>query len=65
MSKGFSKKVVKLMLVFLLIYSISCLAIFAVKGSSPDTLTTCIFAFCGAEGGILGFIKVFKVKKGE
>lgn len=34
--------------------------IFAKYGCTPDTLITCVFAACGGEFGIMGWIKTTK-----
>lgn len=61
---GYSKKILNSMFIFLLLYTIASLIINAITGNEPSTLTTCVFTFCGAEGGFLGAIKIFKLKKG-
>lgn len=32
-------------------------------GSIPETLCTCVFAFCGGECGVMGWIKTTKERK--
>lgn len=46
---------------FLIIYVIANLFVFYHTSTEPSTLTTCVFAFCGLEGGLLGWIKTSKL----
>lgn len=58
----FSKWILSLMLIFLLIFTVTVLLITYKTSYEPSTLITCVFAFCGAEGGFMAWIKN---KKGE
>lgn len=56
----FSKGILVAMLVFLLLFTVATMFIAYKTGQEPSTLVTCVFAFCGAEGGFLAFIKKAK-----
>lgn len=56
----FSKRIIIMMLIFLLLFTIACLVVNATTGNEPSTLITAVFAFCSVEGGIMGFIRIFK-----
>ena len=58
----FMKVTLILIFLFLLVYVGISLFLFYKTGSEPSTLTTCVFAFCGLEGGLLGWIKTSKNK---
>jgi hypothetical protein len=53
----------KSIFIFLAFYVIANIIIFAITGIEPSTLTTCVFAFCGVEGGALAWIKTTETKK--
>lgn len=46
--------------VFLLIFIIALLWLYYRTGAIPDTLCTCVFAICGGECGVMGWIKTTK-----
>ena len=48
--------------VFLLSFVITCLWLFQETGSEPSTLISSVFAICGTEFGILGWIRTTKAK---
>lgn len=50
---------------FLLVFTVVMIGIFVLCGSVPDTLIASVFAACGFEGGICGWIKNVKEKKQE
>lgn len=56
----FSKGILVFMLVFLLIFTMASMYITYTTSTEPSTLITCVFAFCGAEGGFLAWIKKAK-----
>lgn len=58
-------KILKVLAIFLLIFTVGMIVIFCVKDSIPDTLVTCVFGACTGELSIMGWIKASKVKKGE
>lgn len=58
----FSKKLIVLICIFLLIFISIMAYLFYKTGNEPATLITCVFAFCGIEGGILGWIKTSEEK---
>jgi hypothetical protein len=60
--KSYSKLILSLMLLFLLFFTCACLWITFKTGAEPSTLITCVFAFCGVEGGLTAWIKTVKVK---
>ncbi len=58
----FSKKLLVCMFLFLLVFVITMCVLFYKTGSEPSTLIGCVFAFCGLEGGVLGWIKTSESK---
>ena len=46
--------------VILVVFTIAMIHLFMVYGAVPDTLVTCVFAACGGEFGIMGWIKTTK-----
>lgn len=46
--------------VFLLLFVSIMLILYYVTGAIPDTLCTCVFAICGGECGVMGWIKTTK-----
>ena len=61
----FSKCVLSVMLLFLVGYTIYNTYMFYMIGTEPSTLTTCVYTFCGAEGGFLTWLKTIERKGGE
>lgn len=59
----FSKFVLIGMFLFLIIFTGVILMLFKETAAEPATLITAVFAFCGAEGGALAWIKTIKQKK--
>ena len=53
----FSKKVVITMLISVMVFTITMIVIYLIKGSVPDTLITEFFGFFKVEGGALSVIK--------
>lgn len=51
--------------VVLLVFVIYMIKLFREYGTIPDTLVTCVFALCGGECGIMGWIKTTKERKQE
>jgi uncharacterized membrane protein len=51
--------------IMLLTYVVKMIQIFEMYGSTPDTLTMCVFALFTGECGILGWIKTAKVRTQE
>ncbi len=49
--------------VVLLVFVIYMIKLFREYGTIPDTLVTCVFAVCGGECGIMGWIKTNKDRK--
>ncbi len=58
----FSKKLLVCMFLFLLLFVIAMCILFYKTGNEPGTLISCVFAFCGLEGGVLGWIKTNESK---
>lgn len=50
---------------FLLAFVLLLLWIYYRTGGIPDTLCTCVFAICGGECGVMGWIKTTKEKQRE
>lgn len=51
--------------VVLLVFVIYMIKLFREFGTVPDTLVTCVFAVCGGECGVMGWIKTNKDRKQE
>lgn len=49
----------------LLLFTITMTVTFFICGSIPDTLCTCVFAALGGECGVMGWIKTAKEKYAE
>lgn len=65
-SKGeFSKKVVTLVLVLNVLFTVAVLYIFYRVGTEPTALIGCFFAFTTGELWMLSSIKKTKIKEGE
>lgn len=46
--------------VTLILFTITMIIVFSRWGAIPDTLVTCVFAVCGGECGVMGWIKTTK-----
>lgn len=46
--------------VVLLAFTVAMIYLFTTYGTVPDTLVTCVFAACGGEFGVMGWIKTTK-----
>ena len=46
--------------VFLLAFVVAMIWLYYRTGGIPDTLCSCVFAACGGECGVMGWIKVIK-----
>ena len=57
--------VLTVLAVFLLVFIIAMLWLYYVTGAIPDTLCTCVFAICGGECGVMGWIKTTKERNKE
>lgn len=53
-------KILILLAVFLLIFVSVMIWLYYRTGAIPDTLCTCVFAICGGECGVMGWIKTTK-----
>ena len=51
--------------VFLLLFIVVMIWLYYQTGAIPDTLCTCVFAVCGGECGVMGWIKTSKEKAAE
>ena len=50
---------------FLLLFTTVMIVLHVATGSVPDTLITCVFACCGGECGVMGWIKTTKDRQKE
>lgn len=57
-----SNKILVVLGLGLLLFTILMIVIFIIKDSVPDTLITCVFAACTGEFSVLGWIKTTKEK---
>ena len=62
---NFSSKIVVCMGIYLVIFSQEVLVLILLGKAEPSTLIISTFAAFGVEGGVLGWIKHVKVKRGE
>nr|DAM32646.1 MAG TPA: transmembrane protein [Caudoviricetes sp.] len=46
--------------IFLLLFVVAMIWLYYRTGAIPDTLCTCVFAACGGECGVMGWIKTTK-----
>lgn len=46
--------------VTLILFTLAMIFVFSRYGAIPDTLVTCVFAVCGGECGVMGWIKTTK-----
>ena len=51
--------------VFLLLFIVVMIWLYYQTGAIPDTLCTCVFAACGGECGVMGWIKTTKDRQRE
>lgn len=49
--------------VFLLAFIATMIILYCTTGAIPDTLCTCVFAACGGECGVMGWIKTTKERQ--
>ncbi|RGB69903.1 hypothetical protein DW086_01865 [Harryflintia acetispora] len=59
---GTMDKVLVLEAILLISYTVADLVVFWHTGAEPYTLTGCVFAVCGLENGVMGWIKTTKEK---
>lgn len=59
----YNKIVTTSLLLFLLCYTIYNTYMFYTIGAEPTALTTCVYGFCGVEGGLLAWLKVAERKQ--
>lgn len=57
--------VLVVMAFFLLVFVTVLIVLYYLTGGIPDTLCTCVFAICGGECGVMGWIKTTKERKQE
>jgi len=48
---------------FLLAFIVTMIILYYITGAIPDTLCTCVFAVCGGECGVMGWIKTTKERQ--
>ena len=58
-------KILVIVGVVLLLFTITMIVVFLICGSIPDTLCTCVFTALGGECGVMGWIKTAKEKYRE
>lgn len=63
--KGTMDKILVFIAIFLLLFTIGMIVLYIFTGATPDVLITCIFAICGGECGVLGWIKTTKERQQE
>ena len=51
--------------VFLFLFIVVMVWLYYQTGAIPDTLCTCVFAACGGECGVMGWIKTTKERQRE
>ncbi|MBE6070070.1 MAG: hypothetical protein E7211_20630 [Clostridium lundense] len=61
----FMKGIIITVMLFLFLFSLTCLYITYKTNTEPSTLIVSVFAFCGFECGILGRIKTTKQKSNK
>lgn len=49
--------------VFLVAFVAAMIVLYYATGGIPDTLCTCVFAACGGECGVMGWIKTTKERQ--
>ena len=49
--------------VTLLVFVVTMTLVYLYTGGIPDTLCTCVFATCGGECGVMGWIKTTKERR--
>ncbi len=59
---GFMKGIIVCIMLFLICFVVTCLYIAYRGNAEPSTLIMSVFAFCGTEVGLLGWIKASKEK---
>ena len=55
--------VLAIIAVFLLLFIVTMLVLYYITGAIQDTLCTCVFAICGGECGVMGWIKTTKERQ--
>ena len=54
---GVMDRILVVLGLFLLVFTITMIIVFLICGSVPDTLVAGVFGACSVEGGIMGWIK--------
>ena len=57
--------ILKILAVFLFIFTLAMIIIYCLTGGIPDTLCTCVFTACTGEIGVMGWIKTTKDRNQE
>ena len=57
---GTMDKILIIIALFLLVFITIMIWLYYTTGGIPDTLCTCVFAACGGECGVMGWIKTTK-----
>jgi hypothetical protein len=55
-------KILVLVGVTLLVFTVTMIVVYVRTGGIPDTLCTCVFSVCGTECGVMGWIRTNKDK---
>lgn len=61
----FMKGIIITVMLFLFLFTLTCLYIIYKTSTEPSTLIVSVFAFCGFECGVLGRIKTTKQKSNK
>ena len=64
-SKGTMDVILVVIAIVLMVFSVTMIALYYMTGGIPDTLCTCVFAVCGGECGVMGWIKTTKDRSRE
>lgn len=59
---GTMNKILLLIAIFLLLFTVTMIVVFIKTGAIPDTLVTCVFAACTGEVSVCGWIRNTKNK---
>lgn len=65
MKKSTMNVVLVVVAFFVVVFTAAMIWLYYRTGSIPDTLCTCVFALCGGECGVMGWIKTTKERKQE
>lgn len=63
--KGTMDRILIFIAVLLIVFTAVMIVLHVQTGTIPDTLCTCVFAICGGECGVMGWIKTTKDRRQE